>query len=830
MRGRRDANGREQRRCRFEKMMRNALFPQPTVDRCSSTETRATTIRPSRRPGCVNDILTVYFRAIRTTQASEAARDWAAKRKEAMERAKQSRARRDDGLASRARQSAKEEEERRLARRVKAAENAASERAAKREAEALAAKIRKEVELELASEREREIEAECGGAEGDDGKPTTVYAKVVPDGTPIETPEIELAPEPEKKKPATATPKGDGVRPVERGVERLRVDETREPEPEKKRAPAPTPRGVKLEWSPPKAMKKAEGGKRSRSPLASNNETEATKTKVRPGATKPSLTKSSIKPTPGAKPQATTTRPARPVGNGARSSVPPVKKTASRDEEKVHRQMFDKRESRRMNRTPFSASVKRWRDKNLGANTEATTSVCNDASSTAPGSINVYARKRPLFDPERKKGEYDVVSVKDANTAVVHNCQMHADLKRMFVKHCAYTLSGGVFDDKVQEHEVYARSAAPLVAQTLKGGVGALFMYGQTGSGKTHTMENIEKHAMDALFIGDGEANVPGATCITVSYFEIQGKTCVDLLQPGRVELRLKELFEEQGDELVGQMEVELMGAKEPTVENAADLKKVIDEGKSRRQTSATQCNAASSRSHAVMRLTVTLSDGSKGRLTLVDCAGSERKEDNTHHNEKQRKETAEINASLYALKECVRFRRLKFSGGKSNVHVPYRNSPLTRVLAECFVREDASVAVIGTMSPASIDTEHSIATLKTINAIGGNDDTEGYAEQKEDVSAALRIDAKTGEVTEKAAERLIAPVKWSHAEVTEWIATAARGAFKTVKIPSTLTGSQFVRMSPLVLKNMCGGDEALAAKLHKCLRAEVTRCSVTQR
>ena len=72
--------------------------------------------------------------------------------------------------------------------------------------------------------------------------------------------------------------------------------------------------------------------------------------------------------------------------------------------------------------------------------------------------------------------------------------------------------------------------------------------------------------------------------------------------------------------------------------------------------------------------------------------------------------------------------------------------------------------------------------------------------------------------------------MKWSHEEVTEWITTAARGAFKTVKIPSTLTGSQFVRMSPLVLKNMCGGDDALATKLHKCLRAEVTRCSVTQR
>jgi len=84
--------------------------------------------------------------------------------------------------------------------------------------------------------------------------------------------------------------------------------------------------------------------------------------------------------------------------------------------------------------------------------------------------------------------------------------------------------------------------------------------------------------------------------------------------------------------------------------------------------------------------------------------------------------------------------------------------------------------------------------------------------------------------VTEEAAERLVAPVKWSHDEVRHWLSTTARGAFKKVKVASTLTGSQFVRMSPLVLKNMCGGDDALAQKLHTCLRAEVTRCSVTQR
>lgn len=805
--------------------------------------------RGGRDRGCGDGRLT---RGRSRAQASEAAKDWAQKRREAIERAKAHRARRDDGEHDRAKAIAKAEEERRLRKKVLEAECAADERRAKREAEALAAKIRRDVEAELAREREREnaeAEAACA-AEGERAR-AGVYAKIVPDGTKIElNGELELAPEPERRKIPTPSPRASPKKPsprvaktatpaAEAGAEEIdtaagRNQSQETPEPEKKPAPKPTARGLKMEWSPPNAKPRQPDVKRARVPLAANRPTESKSRSSSPresdkstvnkpartslGSSKPSSVRAGFsvgrvsKPSPTARPAATPT-------------VVKKKPSVAGEGEKMHRQMFDKRESRRMNRVPFAASVKRWRDKHLKTNA----SVESSSGAATPGTINVFARKRPLFEPERKRGEYDVVSVQHGSTAVVHNCQMHADLKRMFVKHCAYTLSGGVFDEDAQEHEVYARSAAPLVTGTLKGGVGALFMYGQTGSGKTHTMENIEKHAMDALFLGD--SGLPGAKSIKVSYFEIAGKTCVDLLQPGRVEIRLKELFEEQGDELTGQMEVELVGANEPVVESVAELKKVIDEGKSRRQTSATQCNASSSRSHAVMRLTAMFGDGSTGRLTLVDCAGSERKEDNTHHNEKQRKETAEINASLYALKECVRFRRLKFAGsGNPSVHVPYRNSPLTRVLAECFVRDDAGLAVIGTMSPASIDTEHSLATLKTINAIGGNEDSEGYAEEKEDVAATLRIDVKTGEVTETAAERLIAPVKWSHEEVVEWIATAAKGAFKSVNVPSTLTGSQFVRMSALVLKGMCGGDEALAAKLHKCLRAEVTRCSVTQR
>ena len=60
--------------------------------------------------------------------------------------------------------------------------------------------------------------------------------------------------------------------------------------------------------------------------------------------------------------------------------------------------------------------------------------------------------------------------------------------------------------------------------------------------------------------------------------------------------------------------------------------------------------------------------------------------------------------------------------GAGGHVHVPYRSSHLTRVLMECFVRPDAQLGVIGTVSSASTDTEHSVSTLKTVGLIGGGE------------------------------------------------------------------------------------------------------------
>jgi len=123
-------------------------------------------------------------------------------------------------------------------------------------------------------------------------------------------------------------------------------------------------------------------------------------------------------------------------------------------------------------------------------------------------------------------------------------------------------------------------------------------------------------------------------------------------------------------------------------------------------------------------------------------------------------RESAEINSSLHALKECIRHRckeqqRAAVVKGdeddeQKQVHVPYRDSQLTRVLHESFTRPGSYLAAIGTISPTAMDTEHTLSTLKTLQLLlseSGNSDTPNF-EQRIDIDpkAMLRSSVlKTG-------------------------------------------------------------------------------------
>jgi kinesin family protein 2/24 len=555
--------------------------------------------------------------------------------------------------------------------------------------------------------------------------------------------------------------------------------------------------------------------------------------------------------------------------------------------EKETRRNLDKRTARIRHSPHFKAFISHYRNlhPNLNSNHNHREAKFDDnpcVQRTFNG-VSVFVRKRPLFKYESKNNDFDIVSVSSSSTesadrVILHSCTMHPDMKRMMHKPIVYSCSAA-FDQHASNADVYDNVASDMVKKIKTGkGVSTILMYGQTGSGKTYTMTAIEKQAVADLFAAsdnvegdaydeegadDEHVTPPPPPTITVKYIELCGKKAIDLFgRRAGEEVRiidevmgmghdeneiddnaaLKSKFLEgeydPDDEAVVEKKVKVVWkyAQELTVKSPEQLLKFIDVGKGRRATEATDVNGTSSRSHAVLQIAVTKNDGSdeRGVLTLIDCAGSERRNDSLYHSKERQMESNEINASLYALKECIRAR--VNSKNKPNTYIPYRSSLLTRVLRESFEDPNAFLSIIATAAPTATDTEHTMETLKTVSTIVGLE-TRIAEGDNTFVSPAheLRqnIVNKEGGQGGKAdgGPAGVMPVKWSEMQLRNWLVKSNGGMFSCVeaklkkgdngKFMMSLTAAKMAGENGLLPDNM-----GLSVELYNKLREEGERTS----
>lgn len=454
------------------------------------------------------------------------------------------------------------------------------------------------------------------------------------------------------------------------------------------------------------------------------------------------------------------------------------------------RRMFDKRCLRIRNSDAFQQQVSHWRAKFPPPQNLRTTS-----QAVWDSRVRVCVRKRPLFKHEAGSDEFDVVSIRDEDELVVHNCLTKADLKSLYVSHMGFRFSR-VFDADANDGDIYADCTRPVVEHVMQGFMGTVFMFGQTGSGKTHTMGRLIDRAIDHIF--GGSINTCQPASLFLEAFEIAGKSMRDLLNITGTSGDLK-VMEDKSHK------TRIMGLTTLEICSPNDLLMVLEEAQARRTTRATQANDTSSRSHAVYRIRLDINGGNEdcAVLTLVDCAGSERNGDSTHHDAQCRKDAAEINSTIFALKEC--FRAMRSPNGQQP---PYRDSLLTRVLADSFANEMALVVAIGTVSPAASDTEHSLCTLRALQQLQG---TQMAYEVKEDVKK-----AKAPEVQH--------PRNWSEEEVCQWLQAAVGGKARryAALLAKGTDGKNLVRWPLLRFKHLCAGDDDLGAQLYQDLRQKV--------
>ncbi|KEG15016.1 putative MCAK-like kinesin [Trypanosoma grayi] len=312
--------------------------------------------------------------------------------------------------------------------------------------------------------------------------------------------------------------------------------------------------------------------------------------------------------------------------------------------------------------------------------------------------IIVAVRKRPLNSSELNEGLYDVLATDPDNMRAIALLEpkQKVDLTKYIEKHrFTYDL---VLDDKQRNRDVYEKACKPLIETVFEGGCATCFAYGQTGSGKTYTM--LGKDDQEGIYLmaaRDLYARLEPGMGIMVSFFEIYGGKLFDLLNE-REKLACRE--DSRGV-------INVCGLTEHRVDDTDHLMRVIDYGNSIRAAGSTGMNADSSRSHAILHITVlNAKNRFFGRFTFIDLAGSERGADTLDSDRTTRLEGAEINKSLLALKECIR------ALDQNHRHIPFRGSKLTAVLRDCFTGNSRTV-MIGNVSPASGSCEHTLNTLR---------------------------------------------------------------------------------------------------------------------
>ena len=322
--------------------------------------------------------------------------------------------------------------------------------------------------------------------------------------------------------------------------------------------------------------------------------------------------------------------------------------------------------------------------------------------------IRVIVRKRPANHREFAQNDIDIITTEKKNTIIVKELKNKVDLTKYIEEH-KFTFDR-TYGDNSTNQLIYNEMLKPMIEAAFKKTKITCFAYGQTGSGKTYTMLG-NNHIKN-----DNGPQVPGLyllSCIDmfnflkkkeysnlelwVSFYEIYCNKLFDLLNN-------KHILQARED---GKGNICIVGLVEKHTKNIEELLDIIDFGLKSRTVGITGANLDSSRSHAILQITIkTKEKENYSKISFIDLAGSERAVDTIDTNKRTKIDGAEINKSLLALKECIRALDLE------KRHKPFRGSKLTLVLRDSFIGNCLTL-MIANISPCLSCSEHTLNTLR---------------------------------------------------------------------------------------------------------------------
>ena len=310
-----------------------------------------------------------------------------------------------------------------------------------------------------------------------------------------------------------------------------------------------------------------------------------------------------------------------------------------------------------------------------------------------------------------------------------------------------------VFAERCENKKIYNDEISSLISDVCNGLNGTCFAYGMTGAGKTHTMlgsSGMVKSEKGLIYIAVDDCISSMMSkrvnfILKLSYLEIYNEHVRDLLNSGQ-NLMVVE------DPLKG---VQIPNLQEFEISSSSSARDLIDQGNQIRVMASTAANQFSTRSHAVLQLTLSQQESERSitsivissKLCLVDLAGSERAASSDNRGQRM-VEGANINRSLLALGNCI---NILSDSNKRGKFIPYRDSKLTRILKESLGGNTQTV-MIACISPAHTSIEETLNTLRYAErarniknkVVQNTKEVEAHVSEYRDIIASLKSEIES--------------------------------------------------------------------------------------
>ena len=286
--------------------------------------------------------------------------------------------------------------------------------------------------------------------------------------------------------------------------------------------------------------------------------------------------------------------------------------------------------------------------------------------------INVFCRFRPPSELELEHTSNNCITILSPKQLLVrkdNNLDIQQD----------YTFDG-LFLPQTPLDQIYTRTTKQIIENVLMGFNGAIICYGQTGTGKTYTMNEITPLAVNQIFNGIGASDKDNEIFkIEVSIIEIYKEQVNDVLDSKKTNLNLIENKLKRKN-----LTIENLTTVSVNTEN--ELNDIIYKGTIKRNTNNTTMREYTAKSHNIIIITIYRYYKDKnylrtGTLYLCDLEGSEKITKMNPVEGESIEEQKLVNKSLSALASVVQSLSIK---NDTIFHVHYRDSKLTRILAEC--------------------------------------------------------------------------------------------------------------------------------------------------